>query len=318
MQDDSNEPKAESRRRFLKGAGIAALGAGTAYFDQSAPAAAQSIAWKQSGNNNHVLELQSGVGGPASGAVTIDYLGHTSFRITTPKGLVLAFDPWRNDPSGAWGLWFPKEYPRTRVDVGLSTHTHFDHDAIDRFDATALLDCVPGTWSFADVTITGVADKHATSAPGWYKWINAVKESGQDPYPPNNPGHLDNVSYVVETGGLRILIWGDNRHNPPENVWKKWGQIDVLTLPVDGSQHILSYDQGNGVVERLKPKVVIPTHYLNEGTTSTLSTLETADDWVASQKNKHKLDSSKLVLEAGGVTGLDRDFHYFGSNVAKS
>ena len=92
-----------------------------------------------------------------------------------------------------------------------------------------------GPWSFADIKITGIADKHATDCPGSYKWINAVKEFGADPYPPNNPGHLDMVTYVVETGGLRILIWGDNRHNAPDDVWKAWGKIDVLTLPVDGS-----------------------------------------------------------------------------------
>jgi hypothetical protein len=43
--------------------------------------------------------------------------------------------------------------------------------------------------------------------------------------------------------------------------------------------------------------------------------LQTADEWVQSQKNKRKLTSPKLTLEAGSIASMDREFHYFGSNV---
>ena len=319
---DSAKPKI-GRRGFLTTAAASAAAAAMGSTAVSTSAEAQSIncapvagsvAWKQPGNNRHMLALNKDL--PASkGPVTIDYFGHCAFKITSPSGLTMMFDPWRNDPSGAWGLWFPKDFPRAVVDICLSTHTHFDHDAIDHVDATSVLDRMIGTWSFADVKITAVPDKHATDAPGWYKWINVVKEFGADPYPPNNPGHLDMASFVVETGGMRILIWGDNRHNPADEVWKQWGKIDVLTMPVDGSQHILSYEQGNMVVNRLKPKIVIPTHYLAEGTSVTLSTLQTADEWVQSQKSKKLLSSPKLTLDGAEIASMDREFLYFGNHV---
>jgi L-ascorbate metabolism protein UlaG (beta-lactamase superfamily) len=311
-----------SRRGLV--AGLTLGGATTALgLNGTQPAQAQqantgSVAWKQPGNNKHVLELQAGKTGPSEGEVTLEYWGHCAIKITSPLGLTLLFDPWRNDPSGYWGVWFPKEFSMPVVDIGLSTHTHFDHDAIDRVQATMLLDRVIGTYEFADVRIVSVADKHACMAPGWYKWTNAIAEFGAKACPPDNPGHMDMVTYVVEVAGLRILIWGDNRHNPPDDVWQRWGRIDVLTLPVDGSQHILSYDQGNAIVERLKPKVVIPTHYLCEGTMLTLSTLQNADEWVGMQKSKRNLDSSTLKLAAKDVAAMDREFLYFGSNVMKS
>jgi hypothetical protein len=93
--------------------------------------------------------------------VTIEYWGHCAFKITSPRGLTLLFDPWRNDSSGYWGVWFPKEFSMPVVDIGLSTHTHFDHDAIDRIQATMILDRMVGTYEFGDVKITGIADKHA-------------------------------------------------------------------------------------------------------------------------------------------------------------
>lgn len=224
---DQDDNRGIGRRRLLRSAVTSVAGLGLATLP-SGPTQAQtfscaavegSVAWKQPGNNEHILALQKAPRG--TGQATLDYFGHCAFRITSPSGLTMMVDPWRNDPSGAWGLWFPKEFPRAVVDIALSTHTHFDHDAVDKIDATSVLDRMIGTFSFGDVTITGVADKHATDCPGWYKWINAVKEGGGDPYPPHNPGHLDMVSYVVETGGVRILLWGDNRANPPQDVWDK-------------------------------------------------------------------------------------------------
>ncbi|MGI9421088.1 MAG: MBL fold metallo-hydrolase [Geminicoccaceae bacterium] len=310
---DDDDATSVSRRGLLgAAAGAGALAAGLSAGARTA--SAQSAAWMQPGNNNHVLDLQKSA--EAAGAeITIDYYGHCAFRITSPSGLSLLFDPWRNDPSGAWGLWYPNEFPKAVVDVCMSTHAHFDHDALFRPESTMVLDRMVGSWNFADVAITGIADKHACEAPGWYQWTNALAEFGQNACPPDNPGHMDMVMYVVETGGIRTLIWGDNRHNPPDEVWEAMGRIDVLTLPVDGSEHILSYEQGNAIVDRLKPKVVIPTHYLNEATTLTLSTLAPADEWVESQKSFTKLDGASLTLAAGEIEGMSQEFRYFGANV---
>ncbi|MGI9465034.1 MAG: MBL fold metallo-hydrolase, partial [Aestuariivirgaceae bacterium] len=262
---------------------------------------------------NHVIELQGQSSFP-DGSVSIDYYGHCALKITSPGGATILFDPWRDDPSGAWGLWYKNKFPEILVDITMSTHTHFDHDAIDRPQSTMVLDRMVGAFEFADIKITGFADKHACVAPGWYPWTNALKEFGVEACPPNNPGHMDMVVYLVETGGIRTLIWGDNRHNPPEDFWAAIGQVDVLTLPVDGSQHILSYDQGNAIVERLKPKIVIPTHYLSEATTYTLSTLQPADEWVKAQKSFKMLDGASLKLASADVGKMDREFMYFGHN----
>jgi len=309
--DDPDRPLL-SRRNFFAAAGAAGVATAGGLLHPTA-ANAQSTDWTQSGNNNHVIELQEAASYP-DGAVGIDFYGHCAIKITSPGGATLLFDPWRDDPSGAWGLWFKNKFPETRVDITLSTHTHFDHDAIDRPNSTMVLDRMVGAFNFADVKITGYADKHACVAPGWYPWTNALKEFGAEACPPNNVGHMDMVVYLVETGGIRTLIWGDNRHNPAPGFWEAIGEVDVLTLPVDGSQHILSYDMGNNIVEKLKPKIVIPTHYLSETTTYTLSTLQPADEWVKTQKSYKMLNSAGLSLAAADVKKMDREFMYFGNH----
>ncbi|MEM1382711.1 MAG: MBL fold metallo-hydrolase [Pseudomonadota bacterium] len=299
-----------TRRGLLTAAAAAGL-AGTALPGRTAQAA--STDWMQPGNNNHVIAIQEGASAPGE-SVEIGFYGHCAMKITSPSGLTLMFDPWRDDPSGAWGLWFKQAFPETLVDITLSTHTHFDHDAIFRPQSTMVLDRMVGTFQFADVSIIGFADKHACEAPGWYQWTNAIAEFGAEACPPNNPGHMDMVTYLVETGGMRILIWGDNRHNPAPGFWEAMGRVDVLTLPVDGSEHILSYAQADAIVERLKPKVVIPTHYLSETTTYTLSTLAPADDWVKGQKSFQMLGSATLPLVGAEIAAMDREFLYFGHN----
>ena len=301
-----------SRRSLFMAAGAAGVGAAASALS-SKPAEAQSTDWTQPGNNNHVIELQE-TESFSEGEVGIDFFGHCAIKITSPGGATILFDPWRDDPSGAWGLWFKNKFPETVVDITMSTHTHFDHDAIDRPVSTMVLDRMVGNFEFADIKITGFADKHACIAPGWYNWTNALAEFGVNACPPDNVGHMDMVVYLVETGGIRTLIWGDNRHNPADGFWDAIGEVDVLTLPIDGSEHILSYDMGNTIVERLKPKVIIPTHYLSETTTYTLSTLQNADKWVKDQKSFTMLDGPSMKLASADVKKMDREFMYFGSH----
>jgi L-ascorbate metabolism protein UlaG (beta-lactamase superfamily) len=59
--------------------------------------------------------------------------------------------------------------------------------------------------------------------------------------PPDNPRSWDHGLIVVETVGMRIVHWGDNHHDPPEDIWKALGRIDIALLPVDGSQHVMGH-----------------------------------------------------------------------------
>ena len=184
--------------------------------------------WQMTSNHNRMIELQADTSPAKDGPVELAYFGSSAFRITSPKGVSVMIDPWRNHPSRNWDCYF-HDFPITAVDIGASTHAHFDHDALHRLDAHVLLDRLIGMYRFAD--------KHAIdSSCGIYDFRKIHNRfHGTDIVPPDNPRSWDHCLIVVETGGLRIVHWGDNRHNPPADIWKALGDIDIALLPVDGS-----------------------------------------------------------------------------------
>ena len=160
--------------------------------------------WKSGLNHDRIIQIQNEGGTrEAADGVEVSYYSNSSFRVVSPRGISIIVDPWRNDPSGAWGLWYHVEYPAAEVDIGMSTHAHFDHDALDKIDANMLLDRMGGQFELGDVKITGIADKHQCVAPGLIPWTEAVKQfEGRDDPCVDNFRHMDNTIYLIETGSI--------------------------------------------------------------------------------------------------------------------
>ena len=106
-------------------------------------------------------------------------------------------------------------------------------------EATPVVD-EPGTQGLGDFVVTGVEGKHA------------------DPYGMEF-GQL-NTLMVIEAHGLRIAHLGDNGPLTEEMV-AGLGRVDVLMLPADGVDHILSQEETAAILEALDPRIVIPMHY---------------------------------------------------------
>lgn len=274
-------------------------------------------AWRQQSNQNRMIGFQRGMGAGA-GPVKLAFFGSSAFRITTPSGMTIMIDPWRNLPTGKWD-WYFHDFPMTSVDIGVSTHAHFDHDALHRLDASVLLDRLIGTYSFGDVTINGVADKHAidpTYAMYDFNRINSYF-GGQKLTPPDNARSWDNILLTVETGGLRILHWGDNRHNPPQDVWDRLGRTDILLMPVDDSQHVMGNPMVAEVIERVAPRIVVPHHYYTWNVVQRQSTLLPVENWLAaqSQVEVRRMDGAEAAYTLDTLPEhLTIDF--FGDHVA--
>ena len=269
-------------------------------------------------NNDRSIAAQAYGGLHAdSGTVKISFYGNIAFEIESPRGVKVFVDPWRNDITGMYPPWYVRDMPRTRTDIALVTHAHFDHDAVDRLQADMVLERMAGVFRLADVKVTGIAEKHVCETQGEVPYRDLVKFFiDQDPCPPNETLQWNNSLYVIETGGLRILHWGDNRQNPPERVWKMIGDVDIAILAVSDDGHILSPDWADKVMKKLKANIVIPGHYFVKGVNiPDAFGLVSADKWV--ERHPHtRLDSGVITLTPAEVAKYDQHVMYFGDNVA--
>jgi L-ascorbate metabolism protein UlaG (beta-lactamase superfamily) len=267
-------------------------------------------------NDNSLITVQKHGGDPIRpGDVKIEFYGHDAFKITSPAGLTVLTDPWRNDPTGLYPKWFLTDFPAIRVDIVLSTHAHFDHDAVERPNGLVVLERLIGQFRLGDIEVVGLADKHkCQSTPD-----GASTDSRVETCPPNNVIGFDNAIQIIETGGLRIANWGDNRAVPDPSLDHYLTNVDVLILPIET---ILTRHEVDAILRKYDPKAIIPGHYFLKGLTTGVSGLESADRWVHDQEKVHpadvrRLDSAELKLSRVGLKGAHHRVYYFGNQFEK-
>jgi L-ascorbate metabolism protein UlaG (beta-lactamase superfamily) len=128
---------------------------------------------------------------------------------------------------------------------------------------------MPGELKFRDVSVRGIGDFHSN--------------------PRGNTPDFPNVMYRLEADGLRFLHLGDNRADWPDQVTESVGEVDVLMVTVDDSNHLLTYQEVDSIIDRLRPKVVIPMHYQIPGLIPDSAGLLPPDGWLATHPRVKRL-----------------------------
>jgi L-ascorbate metabolism protein UlaG (beta-lactamase superfamily) len=217
--------------------------------------------------------------------LTIEYISHACFRVTSPAGKQLLIDPF------ASRVWLGYDFPSgIHADAVLISHPHYDHDggeAMGRqvpWPPETLVLRRPGTNHIGDITVIGYAGKHADP------W---GKEFGQS-----------NTVWLVEIGGLRIVHLGDN--GPlGSGIISQLGRVDVLMIPIDSQFHILKAEEIHVIRNQLTPSILIPMHYrhddleLIEGKPSQLGSIH---GWARSEPNARYLPGNKQQFSLAGLS----------------
>ncbi|MBI3924444.1 MAG: MBL fold metallo-hydrolase [Armatimonadetes bacterium] len=209
----------------------------------------------------------------AAGEVTIQWLGHSAFLITSPGGLRVLTDPY--PPMLG--------YPHTRVPANLVTVS------IDLFDHSHLEMAEGKPRVLYGLTLEGEWTEVRTQ-------VGDVKVRGIGVWGDNSGGSQrgKNGMFLFETGGLRILHAGNLGHQPDEEMLRKIGRVDVLLLPVGGI-YTIDGNEAAQVVKKLRPRVVIPMHYK---TPALVFDLQTADKFLKNFPNYQKT----RILRLGPAT----------------
>jgi len=205
--------------------------------------------------------------------LTIKWLGHACFLITTMAGSNVVIDPF--------GPHLGYKTPGVKADVAFVSHGHFDHNAVDVLKGDP------------KVIVSGKGSDRGTIKIGddriRYKSVPTFHDSS------GGRQRGANTIWVIEADGVRICHLGDLGHILTASQVKAIGRVDVLMVPV-GGVYTIDGAQAKEVVRQLNPGYVIPMHYK----TPALSiNLKTADQFLKGYKDvEHadKLQVSKASL----------------------
>ncbi len=163
--------------------------------------------------------------------VTIKWLGHSSFLISEDDGVRIVTDPF--DEKVGYPL------PEESADICLVSHDHFDHNCVSVIKGRPEVVKGEGEKKAGGIGFKGVPSFHDEKGGS---------ERGQ------------NTIWTFELGGIRFAHAGDLGIDLDDSQTRQIGAVDVLFVPTGGF-YTIDAAAATRVVERLKPRAVIPMHY---------------------------------------------------------
>jgi len=199
----------------------------------------------------------------------IEYLGHSSFKITHKGGTVVT-DPF--DP-GKVGL----PYPKFEANLILSSHDHSDHNHAAGISGDPFTISAPGEYEVGGVKVRGFATFHDDQEG---------KERGK------------NTVYLLEVEGVSFCHLGDLGHALSEAIVEEVGDLGVLFVPV-GGVYTIDHVQASKLVSQLEPRYIIPMHYRVEGMSGTFKDLQPVSAFLEEMGGEHGEAVDKLEVAVG-------------------
>lgn len=166
----------------------------------------------------------------------ITYLGHSCFFIRGSLSVVT--DPFS-------GIGYPLK--RVKTDFLLSSHEHFDHNAIDGVDYVYKLTAPyamkkEGLKPFEKIDLTVIPSYH-DDCKGKKRGVNMI--------------------YKFTVDGVTFTHLGDLGEDFSSLLVEKIGKTDVLFIPVGGN-YTIDYLTAKKYADSIDTKIVIPMHYKTE------------------------------------------------------
>lgn len=192
----------------------------------------------------------------------VDVLCHSSIRINKEK--IIYIDPFKID----------KNYKD--ADLIFITHDHYDHyseDDIDKVKKDETVFIVPEEL-LTKLLVRGYNKNNIiTVEPNMQYMVEGIKFETIPAYNINkqfHPKENEWVGYIIEIKGIRYYIAGDTDITE-EN---KKVKCDVAFIPVGGT-YTTDFKEAAQLVNEIKPKIAVPTHY-----GSVVGTKQDATDFV--------------------------------------
>lgn len=213
------------------------------------------------------------------GQITVQWLGHAAFKLTSVTGKVILIDPYLTQNSKA-----PEKYKDLkalgRIDLILVTHAHGDH--VGDGPELAKRHNVPlyGPAGLND-TLVALGELPAKLAPRFNKGgviaplgpeirITMTRAEHSSEYKWKNPGsgetevHVggEPAGFVIELeNGFKVYHMGDTGLFGDLKLIGEYYRPDLILIPIGGHFVLSPQDAAYATNHYLKPRFAIPIHY---------------------------------------------------------
>ncbi len=175
--------------------------------------------------------------------MTIDWLGHSCFKVTLKNGTRILFDPY-GDQIG----YAPLD---VEADIVVISHKHHDHSDLSHVKGDYTLVREAGVYTFGDLTIEGIKTCHD-------------KEQGAL--------RGENICFMITINGMRLCHMGDLGCIPDNETIGKLKGTEILLIPVGGN-YTIDACEALKICEMVKPNIIIPMHFKTSATTLDIAPL---------------------------------------------
>lgn len=178
-----------------------------------------------------------GPGAVAQGTVRIRYIGHSSFLITSPKGVTAVTD------------YNGFQTPGFAPDIVTMNNSHESHytESPEPGIRHVLRGWSPGVGKGMARHNIRIRDMKVFNVP------TNIGEYG-------DPKGNGNSIFVFEISNLCIAHLGHLHHVLTREQLLRLGRVDILFVPVDGGMTI-THPQAIAVIKQIEPRLVLPMHF---------------------------------------------------------
>ncbi len=163
--------------------------------------------------------------------MTIEYLGHSCFKLTESTGTAVVCDPYSDEVGYSM--------PEVSADAVTVSHHHFDHDCVSKVKGAPLVIDKESCHELTGVEINSVKSFHDGSRG---------KKRGE------------NVIFKFRMDGIDVCHLGDLGEKCSLELIETILPVNVLLIPVGGN-YTIDAEMAKEYVDRIMPEIVIPMHY---------------------------------------------------------
>ena len=198
--------------------------------------------------------------------MTIKFLGHATFLITSEDGVRIITDPY--EPGGFGGTF--RYRPITdEADIVTVSHDHADHNYVQGVPGNPVV--VTESTEVSGISFRAI-DSYHDDTQGAQRGINRI--------------------FCFQVDGIRVCHLGDLGEPLSAEQQAAIGAVDVALIPV-GGHFTIDAQSATQAIDQLQPAVVIPMHFKTPKVDLPIAPV---DNFLAGKQNAEDSGASQITI----------------------